>query len=99
MLDRYFGHMWHAPRVPTRLVRYGVIYGGSAKDALEEFEPKIDPMLKRQAEAMVAKLQAFIELCEQYDEMTVEGPTEEDDAKAEAKAKAKAKRAKRSSTK
>ena len=90
LLDRYFDSFmhnnWHMPRVPTRLVRYGIIYGGSAKDAIEEFEPKIDPMLKRQAEAMVAKLQAFIELCEEYEENTVEGPTSEDDEKAEAKA-------------
>lgn len=89
LIDRYFDQLFHrpVPRIPSRLVRYGIIYGGSVKDSLEEFEPKFDPMMKRQAELMVEKLQAFIELMEQYEEQTVEGPTEEDDAKATAKAK------------
>ena len=103
LLDRYFDDLFHRPaprihealrasplaewRVPSRLVRYGIIYGGSAKDALAEFEPKFDPMMKRQAELMVEKLQAFIECCEAYEEATIEGPSEEDDAKAQAKAK------------
>ena len=101
MIDRYFDQLFHnensvftrafgsrpVPRIPSRLVRYGIIYGGTAKDALAEFEPKFDPMMKRQAELMVEKLQAFIDCCEAYENETVDGPTEEDDAKAEAKAK------------
>lgn len=87
LLDRYFDELFHrpAPRVPSRLVRYGVVYGGSLKDSLAEFEPKFDPLLKAQAELLVEKLTAFIEAMEEYEEATVDGPTEEDDAKAEAK--------------
>lgn len=79
-------------RIPSRLVRYGIIYGDSAKSALAEFEPKFDPMMKRQAELMVEKLQAFIDCCEAYENETVDGPTEEDDVKAEPKAKKQSKR-------
>lgn len=88
LIDRYFDQLFHrpVPRIPSRLVRYGIIYGDSAKNALQEFEPKFDPMMKRQAELMVEKLQAFIELMEEYEENTIEGPTEQDDKKA-AKAK------------
>ena len=46
-------------------------------------------MMKRQAELMVEKLQAFIALMEEYEENTIDGPTEADDKKAEAEAKAK----------
>ena len=92
LLDRYFDNFFHnTPRIPSRLVRYGIIYGDSAKNALADFEPKFDPMMKRQAELMVEKLQAFIDVCEAYENETIDGPTEADDAKAEAKAKAKAK--------
>ena len=95
LIDRYFDQLFHrpVPRIPSRLVRYGIIYGDSAKNALAEFEPKFDPMMKRQAELMVEKLQAFIDCCEAYENETVDGPTEEDDAKAEVKAKGKAKKA------
>jgi len=93
LIDRYFDQLFHrpVPRIPSRLVRHGIIYGDSAKNALADFEPKFDPMMKRQAELMVEKLQAFIDVCEAYENETVDGPTEEDDAKAEAKAKAKGK--------
>ena len=100
LIDQYFDQLFHRPvwrvhealraspiagwRVPSRLVRYGIIYGDSAKNALAEFEPKFDPMMKRQAELMVERLQAFIDCCEAYEEQTVEGPTEEGDAKAQA---------------
>ena len=94
LIDRYFDQLFHnVPRIPSRLVRYGIIYGGSAKDALAEFEPKFDPMMKRQAELMVEKLQAFIQLMEEYEEATTDGPTEQDD-KAASKAKDKPKRKK-----
>jgi hypothetical protein len=106
LIDRYFDQLFHrpVPRIPSRLVRYGIIYGDSAKNALneiisryeakplQEFEPKFDPLMKKQAELMVEKLQAFIALMEEYEENTTDGPTEEDDSKAEAKAKAKPKR-------
>jgi hypothetical protein len=83
LINRYFDDMFHSvPRIPSRLVRYGIIYGGSAKDALAEFEPRFDATMKAQAEKMVEKLQAFIECCEQYEEATVDGPTADDDAKA-----------------
>ena len=83
LINRYFDDMFHSiPRIPSRLVRYGIIYGGSAKDALDSFEPRFDTAMKAQAERMVEKLQAFIECCEQYEESTVDGPTAEDDAKA-----------------
>jgi hypothetical protein len=93
LIDRYFDQLFHrpVPRIPSRLVRYGIIYGDSAKNALQEFEPKFDPLMKKQAELMVEKLQAFIALMEEYEENTIDGPTEEDDKKAEAKAKAKPK--------
>ena len=94
-LFQSFAHMGRAhynsvPRIPSRLVRYGIIYGDSAKNALADFEPKFDPMMKRQAELMVEKLQAFIDVCEAYESETVDGPTEADDAKAKGKAKRKA---------
>ena len=91
LLDRYFDELFHrpAPRIPSRLVRYGIIYGDSAKNALNDFEPKFDPLLKAQAELLVEKLTAFIEAMEAYENETVDGPKEEDDAKAEVKAKAK----------
>ena len=89
LIDRYFDQLFHrpVPRIPSRLVRYGIIYGDSAKNALQEFEPKFDPMMKRQAELMVEKLQAFIALMEEYEENTIDGPTEEDDNKAASKAR------------
>lgn len=104
LIDRYFDQLFHnensvftrafgsrpVPRIPSRLVRYGIIYGDSAKNALQEFEPKFDPLMKKQAELMVEKLQAFIALMEEYEENTIEGPTEQDDKKA-AKAASKAK--------
>ena len=97
LLDRYFDELFprrlhNFPRIPSRLVRYGIIYGDSAKNALQEFEPKFDPMMKRQAELMVEKLQAFIALMEEYEENTVDGPTEESDKKAASKAKPKRKK-------
>ena len=104
LLDRYFDNFFHtAPRIPSRLVRYGIIYGDSARNALAELEPKtakllnerfarqFDPMMKRQAEIIVEKLQAFIALMEEYEENTVDGPTEADDSKAASKAKPKRK--------
>ena len=93
LIDRYFDELFHnVPRIPSRLVRYGIIYGDSARNALQDFEPKFDPMMKRQAEAMVEKLQAFIQLMEEYEENTTDGPTEEDDSKAASKAKPKRKK-------
>ena len=75
-------------RIPSRLVRYGIVYGSAAKDTLDEFEPQFDSRMKRQAELMVEKLQAFIECCEAYEEAT-------DDTPKEPEPKAKAKRSKR----
>ena len=96
LLDRYFDNFFHtAPRIPSRLVRYGIIHTDTLKNAIDGFEPRFDPAMKRQAEIMVEKLQAFIDCCEAYENETVDGPTEEDDAKAEVKAKAKSKKAKR----
>ena len=91
LLDRYFDHMWHAPRVPSRLVRYGIIYGGSARDSLDQFEPRLDPAIKATAEKIVKALTEVIEAMEEYENATVDGPTEEDDVKAEVKAKRKGK--------
>jgi hypothetical protein len=106
LIDRYFDQLFHnensvftrafgsrpVPRIPSRLVRYGIIHTDTLRNTLDEFEPKFDPMMKRQAELMVEKLQAFIALMEEYEENTTDGPTEEDDKKAAAKAKAKPKR-------
>ena len=61
--------------VPSRLVRYGIVYGTAARDSLSEFEPKVDPMLKAQAELLVEHLNNFIEACERLDEQTDETPT------------------------
>ena len=72
-------------RVPSRLVRYGIIHTDTLKNALESYEPRFDAAMKAQAEKMVEKLQAFIECCEAYEEATVDGPTADDDANAEAK--------------
>ena len=96
LIDSYLDHFFprrlqSMPRIPSRLVRYGIIYGDTAKNALQEFEPKFDPLMKKQAELMVEKLQAFIALMEEYEENTIEGPTEQDDEKATAKATAKTK--------
>ena len=87
LLDRYFDNFFHSYRVPSRVVRYGIIWGDTAKDKLEQFEPQFDPAMKAQAERMVERLQAFIDCMTEYEEQTIDGPTEEDDAKAEAKAK------------
>jgi Asp-tRNA(Asn)/Glu-tRNA(Gln) amidotransferase C subunit len=43
--------------------------------------------MKAQAQKMVEKLQAFIQLMEEYEEATQDGPTEEDDSKAASKAR------------
>jgi len=92
LLDRYFDNFFHtAPRIPSRLVRYGIIHTDTLKNALDDFEPRFDATMKAQAERMVEKLQAFIDVCEAYENETVDGPTEADDAKAEAKAKPKRK--------
>ncbi len=55
LIDRYFDQLFHrpVPRIPSRLVRYGIIYGDSAKNALAEFEPRSDPMMKRQSDFIV----------------------------------------------
>ena len=88
LIDRYFDQLFHnVPRIPTRLVRYGIIHTDTLANALEGFEPRFDPLMKAQAEKMVEKLQAFIQLMEEYEEATTDGPTEADDSKAEAKAK------------
>ena len=65
--------------VPSRLVRYGIVYGSAARDSLADFEPnvqgiarKVDPMLKAQAELLVEHLTNFIEACERLDEQTDE---------------------------
>ena len=84
--DNFFGTR-RMPRVPSRLVRYGIIYGDTAKAALQDFEPQFDAKMKRQAQLMVEKLQAFIECCEAYEEATVDGQAEQADSKTEAKAK------------
>ena len=75
-------------RVPSRIVRYGIVYGSAAKDTLEEFEPQLDSRMKRQAEMMVEKLQAFIECCEAYEEATDDTP-KEPEPKAKAKKRSK----------
>jgi hypothetical protein len=83
MIDRYFDQLFHStPRIPSRLVRYGIIHTDTLKNALDGFEPRFDPAMKAQAEKMVEKLQAFIQLMEEYEENTTDGPTEEDEAKA-----------------
>ena len=102
LIDHYFDQLFHnVPRIPSRLVRYGIIYGGSAKDALEEVEPnaqlrelskETNDMLKAGAKQLAARIATFIELLEEYEEQTIEGPTAEDDKKAKAKTKTKAKR-------
>ena len=96
------------PRVPSRLVRYGIIYGGSAKDTLEEVDPnemlsryeaklpnaqlrqlsrETNDMLKAGAKQLAARIATFIELLEEYEQATIDGPTESDDVKANKKAK------------
>jgi hypothetical protein len=101
LIDRYFDNFFHNHRVPSRLVRYGIIYGGSAKDALNEVDPhaqlrelskETNDMLKAGAKQLAARIATFIELLEEYEEATIDGPTEADDAKAEVKAKAKRKK-------
>ena len=87
LIDRYFDNFFHAHRVPSRLVRYGIIHTDTLKDALHNFEPRFDPAMKAQAEKKVEKLQAFIALMEEYEENTNDGPTEEQDKQAEARAK------------
>ena len=67
------------------MVRYGIIHTDTLKNALDGFEPRFDPAMKAQAEKMVEKLQAFIQLMEEYEEATTDGPTEADDSKAKAK--------------
>ena len=89
LIDRYFDNFFHTHRIPSRLVRYGIIYGDSAKNALQEFEPNFDAKMKAQAEALVEKLQAFIACCEAYEEETTDGPTAQDDEEAAVKARAK----------
>ena len=83
LINRYFDDMFHSvPRIPSRLVRYGIIHTDTLKNALDNYEPRFDATMKAQAEKMVEKLQAFIECCEAYEEATVDGPTADDDAKA-----------------
>ena len=93
LIDRYFDQFFHrpAPRIPSRWVRYGIIHTDTLRNTLDEFEPRFDPAMKAQAEKMVEKLQAFIALMEEYEENTVDGPTEADDSKAASKAKPKRK--------
>ena len=83
LIDQYLNDIFHyRPRIPSRLVRYGIVYSSAAKDSLQDFEPRFDPMMKAQAELMVERLQAFIQCCEDYENRTVDGPTEEDDEQA-----------------
>jgi len=82
LIDRYFDDFFGRYRVPSRLVRYGIIHTDTLKNALDNYEPRFDATMKAQAEKMVEKLQAFIECCEAYEEATVDGPTADDDAKA-----------------
>ena len=100
LIDYYFDNLYRQCRIPSRLVRYGIIYGGSAKNALEEVEPnaqlrelskETNDMLKAGAKQLAARIATFIELLEEYEEQTIEGPTAEDDKKAESKAKDKTK--------
>ena len=86
-IERFFQTNHHMPRVPSRLVRYGIVYGDAAREALEGFEPQFDQRMKRQAELMVEKLQAFIECCEAYEEATDDTPKDTKAAKAKAKRK------------
>ena len=76
LIDRFFQTNY---RVPSRLVRYGIVYGSAARDALDEYEPKVDAKLKAQAELLVEHLTNFIEACEALDEQIDEartGPSE-----------------------
>ena len=83
LIDRFFQTNY---RVPSRLVRYGIVYGSAARDSLADFEPKVDPMLKAQAELLVEHLTNFIEACERLDEQTDETPRDESDDIEAAKA-------------
>ena len=67
-IERFYRNSYHMPRVPSRLVRYGIVYGSAARDALDEYEPKVDAKLKAQAELLVEHLTNFIEACEALDE-------------------------------
>ena len=67
-IERFYRNSY----VPSRLVRYGIVYGSAARDSLADFEPKVDPMLKAQAELLVEHLTNFIEACERLDEQTDE---------------------------
>ena len=89
----YFQHY----RVPSRVVRYGIVYGSAAKDTLEEVDPhaqlrelskETNDMLKAGAKSLATRIATFIELLEQYEEAT-------DDTPKEPEPKAKAKRSKR----
>jgi len=79
LIDRYFDQLFHNYRIPSRLVRYGIVYGGTARDALDGFEPRFDPAMKAQAEKMVEKLQAFIECCETYEAEHSESETQDNE--------------------
>lgn len=74
LIDRFFQTNY---RVPSRLVRYGIVYGSAARDALDEYEPKVDAKLKAQAELLVEHLTNFIEACEALDEQIDEAKEEQ----------------------
>ena len=86
LIDQFFHARPYRMRVPSRLVRYGIVYGSAARDSLADFEPKVDPMLKAQAELLVEHLTAFIDACERLDEQTDESPVDESDDIEAAKA-------------
>ena len=90
LIDRFFQTNYHLPRLPSRLVRYGIVYGSAARDALDEYEPRVDAKLKAQAELLVEHLTNFIEACEALDEQIDE--TEEEQVAKPAKKKATKKR-------
>ena len=71
LIDRFFQTNYRS-RVPSRLGRYGIVYGSAARDALDEYEPKVDAKLKARAELLVEHLTNFIEACEALDEQTDE---------------------------
>ena len=57
LLDRYFDSFFHnTPRIPSRVVRYGIIHADTIKSAVDDFEPKLDPAIKHTAEKIVAAL-------------------------------------------
>ena len=83
-------------RVPSRLVRYGIVYGSAAHDALEDIDPhaqlrelskETNDMLKAGAKSLAARIATFIELLESYEEATDDTPKE-----PEPKAKKRTKR-------